>query len=201
MHQSFVVLILAASALASCARSEDADTKIARNDVDAAPAAANVDSAIEEAVPVTNEMPVAEAIRAKVAADGGLSENAKWLVAHTDLNGDGTDEALAYVMDPMFCGTGGCSLYVLGQKGGEWEVTDVIGPARLPVYRLDPGADSWATLGVTIGGGGAQPAVMTVGHDAKGYAKNPTVAPAKVVVVSGQNPILPDDDGTPLPRP
>ena len=151
-------------------------------------------------MPVTNELPVAEALRAKVSADGGVSDTAKWLVAHTDLNGDGTDEALAYVFDPMFCGTGGCSLYVLGQQDGQWAVIDTIGPARLPIYRLDAGPDGWATLGVTIGGGGAQPAVMTVAHDAKGYADNPTVAPAKVVVVSGKNPILPDDEGVPLPR-
>ena len=54
---------------------------------------------------------------------------------------------------------------------------------------------------MTIGGGGAQAAVMTVAHDGKGYVDNPTVAPAKVVVVSDQNPLLADEEGAKLPRP
>ena len=194
---SFVVV--GALVAAGCARSEDADTKVARNDVDVP--AVNVDNAIEEVVPATNDVPIADAIRQKIGADGGLSENSRWLVAHTDLNGDGADEALVYLIDPTSCGTGGCSLYVLAQQSGAWTVTDVIGPSRLPIYRLDPGDDGWAMLGVTIGGGGAQPAVMTVAHDAKGYQTNPTVAPAKVVVVSGKSPLIPDEDGTLLPKP
>lgn len=176
--------------------------EVPRNDVDLpAPTTANVDSTIDEVASPTDELPVAEAIRKHVADSGELSENARWLLARTDLNGDGNDEALAYVTDPLMCGTGGCPLYVLSQREGAWIVTDQIAPARLPVYRLEPGADGWAVLGVTIGGGGAQPAVMTVAHDAKGYADNPTVAPAKVVVVSDQNPLLADEEGAKLPRP
>lgn len=183
--------------IAGCARSEDADTKIARNDVDLP--AVNIDSAIEEAIPASNDAPIADAIRQKLTADGGLSPTAKWLVARTDLNGDGTDEALAYVIDPMFCGTGGCSLYVLGENNGAWSVTDVIGPSRLPLYRLGPGPDGWSAIGVTVGGGGAQSAVMAVPHDAKGYARNPTVEPAKSAPISGQRPLIAEEEGAPMP--
>ena len=52
--RSIAFSLLIAVTLAGCARSEDADTKVARNDVDSPPAAANVDSAIEEVVPVVH---------------------------------------------------------------------------------------------------------------------------------------------------
>jgi hypothetical protein len=191
--------LLVAASLAGCARSEPADTKVARNDIDKAPIAANVDSAIDQAVPSFNEAAVADAIRKKVADSGAFADTAKWMIAHTDLNGDGVDEAVAYVVDPGYCGTGGCSLYILGQQNGAWSVTDVIGPSRLPIYRLDPGSDGWASLGVSVGGGGIEGGVMSVPHDSKGYADNPTVAPAAPAQVGAQEPIIPDEDGTPLP--
>ena len=58
------ILLPAAALLAGCARSEDADMEVPRNDVDLpAPAAANVNSAIDEVASPTDELPVAEAIR------------------------------------------------------------------------------------------------------------------------------------------
>lgn len=53
------------------------------------------------------------ALRGLHADDGALT----YAQASVDLNGDGTDEVLAYVMGPMVCGSGGCNLYVLAPEG------------------------------------------------------------------------------------
>lgn len=42
-----------------------------------------------------------------------------------------TNEYLLYVMDPMYCGTGGCNLFVINDKGETLSETSVV---KLPVY-------------------------------------------------------------------
>lgn len=198
-HAMLVAAALLATAIGGCAKVEDADTKILRNDVDNPPAATKIVTAQTRDMPASDDSAIANVLRKDAAPDGGLSKDARWIVAKTDLDRDGSPEALAYVLDPALCGSGGCTLYVLDQQDQGWVIADKIGPAQLPVYKLDSGPDGWSVLGVTIGGGGAQPAVMTVSHDPKGYIDNPTVAPAKPVTVSGVDPLLPDQEGTPLP--
>ncbi|MBW0144580.1 hypothetical protein [Sphingomicrobium clamense] len=95
-----------------------------------------------------------------------------------DLDGDGSDEVLAYPMGPMTCGSGGCTLYVLSPAGTSYRILDEISVSRLPIYKLPAGADGWAELGITVGGGGMEGGVMAVPHDSAGYAGNPTVPPA-----------------------
>ena len=96
----------------------------------------------------------------------------------TDLDGDGEAEVLAYAMDPMICGTGGCTLYVLRKAGNSYRILDQIGPSQLPIYKLPAGEDGWAELGVTTYGGGVAEQVMAVPHTEAGYASNPTGEPA-----------------------
>jgi hypothetical protein len=199
IRRTLALVIAAAVAVGGCARSEDADTKILRNDVDNVPELPSADRALDEAVPATGEAAIAAAIRADAAKSGGLGDNPRWVLARSDLDGDGDDEALAYVIDPQFCGTGGCTLYMLDEKDGAWVVVSKTGPSQLPVYRLDPGPDGWVALGVTTGGGGAAPAVMNVARDSNGYATNPTVPPAKPVEVAGREPLLADGEGLPIP--
>lgn len=199
MRRALAAAMVAAVVLTGCARSEDADTKVLRNDIDNAPAALPAEPANDAAAAPMGEAGIAAALRKDAAGDGGFGETPKWMMERADLNGDGVDEALAYVLDPMFCGTGGCTLYVLGQKDGAWSVISKIGPSRLPIYKLDAGPDGWVNLGVTIGGGGAAPSVMSVPHDSNGYADNPTVAPAKPVEVAGKEALIADGEGAPLP--
>ncbi|QTD36589.1 hypothetical protein JL193_10585 [Polaribacter batillariae] len=55
-----------------------------------------------------------------------------FLERYVELDQDySTAEYLLYVMDPMFCGTGGCTLYVVNEDGKVLSATSV---ARPPVY-------------------------------------------------------------------
>ncbi|MEZ5669287.1 MAG: hypothetical protein R3F55_17995 [Alphaproteobacteria bacterium] len=39
-----------------------------------------------------------------------------------DLNGDGVDEYVAQIIDGYWCGTAGCSTWVLSEDGGTWHM-------------------------------------------------------------------------------
>ncbi|RZV50584.1 MAG: hypothetical protein EX258_05180 [Sphingomonadaceae bacterium] len=108
----------------------------------------------------------------------------------TDLDGDGEAEVLAYAIDPMICGTGGCSLYVLRKAGDSYRILDQIGPSQLPIYKLAAGEDGWAELGVTVFGGGVAERIMAVPHGEAGYVRNPTGEPAYQGADGGSDVII-----------
>lgn len=98
-----------------------------------------------------------------------------------DLDGDGTDELLAYVGGPMLCGTGGCNLVVLKDDGTNFTKIGDISVAQMPVGVLDTTTNGMRDLAVSVAGGGAKAGIMKVPFDGKAYAGNPTVAPATPV--------------------
>jgi putative lipoprotein len=126
--------------------------------------------------------PIVRAIKDHLGADFPLSNEAQFTTGFSDLNGDGNDEAIVYLLDGSTCGSGGCNTYVLAQQGADaWRVVGDITITRPPIYRLPPGKDGWAELGVTVSGGGLARRVMAVPHGDKGYAHNPTVPPARPI--------------------
>jgi hypothetical protein len=133
--------------------------------------------------------PIRRAIAAHLGR--GLGDEARLTAAWADLNNDGKDEAVVYLVDPMLCGSGGCNTYVLAQTTPEtWRVVSDITVSRLPIYRLAPGKDGWVELGVTVSGGGLARMVMAVPHGDAGYARNPTVPPAKPIDPRGAKVLI-----------
>ena len=53
--------------------------------------------------------PIVEAIKGHLGPDKTIGENARFKTAWTDLDGDGRNEAIVYLLDPSFCGSGGCN--------------------------------------------------------------------------------------------
>ena len=141
------------------------------------------------------------ALRGLHADDGALT----YAHASVDLNGDGTDEVLAYVMGPMVCGSGGCNLYVLapdGGNGGEgWRVVTRTSVTRTPVGVLTTSTNGWRDLAVSIGGGGADAGWVRLTYDGRTYPTNPTAPPA--TPLDGAPDVTPliasEPDARPLP--
>ncbi|MBA3670190.1 MAG: hypothetical protein H0W71_09050 [Sphingomonas sp.] len=149
-----------------------------------------------EAVPAVDDGDtLVGALRTKLGETReSIGATATYLAAFNDLDGDGTKEGLLYLIDPASCGSGGCSLYVFQGNGkGGWTISDTIGPAQLPVFKLDHKTDKWADLGVSVSGGGIPAALMAVPHGARGYAPNPTVDPAKPTEAAGALLLIADD--------
>ena len=141
------------------------------------------------------------ALRGLHADDGALT----YAHASVDLNGDGTDEVLAYVMGPMVCGSGGCNLYVLapdGGNGGEgWRVVTRTSVTQTPVGVLTTSTNGWRDLAVSIGGGGAEAGWVRLTYDGRTYQTNPTAPPA--TPLDGAPDVTPliasEPDARPLP--
>jgi hypothetical protein len=44
------------------------------------------------------------------------NRDTRYVAAFTDLNGDGQPEAIVYLISPEWCGSGGCSMFILQQN-------------------------------------------------------------------------------------
>ena len=114
------------------------------------------------------------ALRRQHVDDGTLS----YAFAPVDLDGDGTDEVLAYVMGSMVCGSGGCNLYVLARDGDDWRVVTRTSVTQSPVGVLATSTNGWRDLAVSVGGGGLDAGWVRLTYDGRTYPTNPTAAPA-----------------------
>jgi hypothetical protein len=102
--------------------------------------------------------------------------------AWVDLNGDGRSEVLVYLEGGGWCGSGGCSLYVLQRSGSHFRIRSEIGLVQERVAVLATRHNGWRDLAVEVHGGGILPGYMAgVPFDGRGYAENPTVPPARKI--------------------
>jgi len=101
-----------------------------------------------------------------------------YVSAFADLNGDGRDEALVSLYSGLFCGSGGCALFIYTPSGGSWreiaELTIVNAPVRLLATRTH----GWRDLAVHVRGGGMEiPYEARIRFGGRTYASNPSMAP------------------------
>lgn len=121
-------------------------------------------------------------------------------IAFSDLNGDGKDEAVVYVMGPGWCGTGGCNALALSPNGSTYSVVMDASVSRLPISVLPSKSHGWHDLGVTIAGGGGEAGVAEMKFNGKTYPDNLTGPSEKLLKGDGGGKVLiPDSaEGEPL---
>ena len=127
-------------------------------------------------------------------------KSTRYVAAFSDLNGDGTLEAIVYLISNGWCGSGGCNTLVLTPAGDSWKVVGNIAITRPPIRVLASSSHGWRSLGVWVQGGGIQPGYEAeLPFDGKTYPRNPTVPPARrldgkpagqIAIGSSQNPSL-----------
>lgn len=116
---------------------------------------------------------------------------ARYLYARVDLNGDGEKEVFAYLLGSIFCGSGGCDLFLFG-SGDEGSGEDRLALvqkfplSRLPVIVAPETTNGWSDLFRLESGGGAEPSYVRHTFDGEGY------------VEAGRLPAEPAPEGTPL---
>ena len=98
--------------------------------------------------------------------------------AQIDLNGDGIQDALVLMENPMyFCGTGGCTMLVFkGTKSG-FEFVSRSSLIRSPVLVSDAKTHGWRDLLVEVSGGGATPKKVALKFTGSKYPLNPSTQP------------------------
>jgi hypothetical protein len=77
----------------------------------------------------------------------------KWF----DLNGDGEPEAIAHVVGPHVCGTGGCPTHIFVRREGGYKLVSTIVLTRPPIIASQRRTRGWNNLIVFVAGGGILP--------------------------------------------
>lgn len=99
--------------------------------------------------------------------------------ASVDLNDDGADEIILYATDPSWCGSGGCTLFVLAHEGSAFRVVSKTTISRPPIKLLDGSTNGWRDISVVVQGGGiTEGQNVRLAFDGNRYPGNPTLPPA-----------------------
>ena len=107
-------------------------------------------------------------------------KSARYLLAFIDLNGDGQQEAIVYLVSNEWCGSGGCSLFILSSDAGSWRVITRTTITWPPIRVLRKTTHGWHSITVWVGGGGLRLGYEAeLKFDGETYPSNPTVAPAR----------------------
>ncbi|MEJ2068939.1 MAG: hypothetical protein P8X65_08335 [Syntrophobacterales bacterium] len=98
--------------------------------------------------------------------------------ARIDLNGDGYQDALVLLENPMyFCGSGGCTLLVFKGTTSGFEFVSRSSLIRSPVLVSDTKTHGWRDLLVEVSGGGATPKKVALKFTGSKYPLNPSTQP------------------------
>jgi ketosteroid isomerase-like protein len=105
-------------------------------------------------------------------------EDQRYSSAFADLKDDGSLEAIVYLMDRSWCGSGGCTTLILAPKDSGYELVTKITITRLPIRVLDSKTNGWHDLSVVVGGGRISSHEVKLSFDGKAYPSNPSMPPA-----------------------
>jgi heat shock protein HslJ len=92
--------------------------------------------------------------RAGVDVEGGVGRG-RYVYSRVDLNGDGRDEVLAYLLGSIFCGTGGCNLLLFTDDQTGYTLVGKFPISRVPVIVSPATGSGWNDLWRLESGGGA----------------------------------------------
>jgi putative lipoprotein len=99
--------------------------------------------------------------------------------AQIDLNGDGHQDALLLLQNPIyFCGTGGCTMLVFKGTQSGFEFVSRSTLIRGPVLVSETKTRGWRDLIVEVSGGGIAPKQVALKYTGSKYPMNPSTLPA-----------------------
>jgi len=149
-------------------------------------APASEETATAEAAVAETAMPTPEEdIRRYLLQTYPEAAPMRYALAWHDLNGDGADEAIVYLVSSYYCGSGGCNTLVLTPAGPTWREVGNISVSRTPVGVADSSTNGWQDLTVAVSGGGGPEGTALLKFDGEAYPSNPTVAPAEMTEAAG----------------
>lgn len=139
-------------------------------------------------------------LRGAFGADRQNYPDTRYARAWADLNGDGRDEAIVYLVSGNSCGSGGCHLYVYAPAGRSWRQAADISIVNPPVRLLATRTRGWRDIAVRVSGGGISGYEARLAFDGRGYPENPSTPPARRIRGSAPGRVLiaDGDRGRPL---
>jgi hypothetical protein len=127
-----------------------------------------------------HESDINQALLAHLAKMGDDPEYANpHQTAQIDLNGDGHQDAMVLLQNPMyFCGTGGCTMLVFKGTQSGFEFVSRSTLIRGPVLVSETKTRGWRDLIVEVSGGGIAPKQVALKYTGSKYPMNPSTLPA-----------------------
>jgi len=123
----------------------------------------------------------------------------RYVYSKVDLNDDGRDEVLAYLLGPFFCGTGGCNLLLFEGTGDGYNLVNSFPTTDTPVIVSSETSNGWKDIWRHRTGGGMPANYIANRFDGESYVDAEEVsaddAPEGLRVLTGP---LDFDQGIPL---
>lgn len=101
---------------------------------------------------------------------------ARYIYGRTDLNDDGREEVLVYLLGSIFCGSGGCDLLILNDRERGYAQVASLSIARTPVVVAAGAENGWRTIFKMESGGGAAPSWVRYTFDGSTYVEQDRVS-------------------------
>lgn len=111
----------------------------------------------------------------------GPETEIRYFSAYVDLNGDGRDEAVVYLLGPGICGSSGCPtlVFLSTGPGKDYELVTCIEITRPPIIAARSKTKGWRDLIVFVRGGGILEGFnMLLPFDGASYPESPFLEPA-----------------------
>ena len=128
-----------------------------------------------------------------------VPDQPRYTSTFADLKDDGNSEAIVYLTDRAWCGSGGCTTLILAPKGSTYEVITKITITRPPIRILDTKTNGWHDLSVIVAGGALPAYEVKLPFDGKTYPTNPSRPPASRLTESASGRVAvaasPSEDG------
>lgn len=127
------------------------------------------------------------------------NKDTRYIAALRDLNGDGVLEAIVYLVSSEWCGSGGCSMFILAQDGASWKVITRTTITQPPIRVLASTSNGWHNIGVWVQGGGIRKGYEAeLRFNGKKYWTNPSTASRSAAKQAGKEVIASIDGSKPL---
>jgi hypothetical protein len=127
------------------------------------------------------------------------NKDTHYIAVFRDLNGDAIPEAIVYLVSSDWCGSGGCSMFILTQDGASWRVVTRTTITQPPIRVLTSTSNGWHNIGVWVEGGGIRKGYEAeLRFNGKSYWKNPSTAPKLAGKQAGEAVIASIDGSKPL---
>ncbi len=122
-----------------------------------------------------NQAILAYLAKTKVEPQYANPRQTAWL----DLNGDGRQDALVLLENPLyFCGTGGCTMVIFKGTPSGFEFVSSTTLIRGPVLVSETNTQGWRDLIVEVSGGGMAAKQVAMKFTGSKYPSNPSAFPA-----------------------